>query len=190
MLKFLKNKLLIIISLCSTFLFCIIFFQNFSISDSLPPPIPYIPLPALASFYNQNLIINSCDVSIVPGNVSDDTKMLQSFLDTTAPGKTLCLLSGTFNIKTATDSGDPLGIKIPSHIRLKLASDTILKAIPNNFSSYAVLQIIDQVDVLVDGGIIDGDISNFTNSRNGEWGMGINILGSSQITIRNITIKH
>lgn len=48
-------------------------------------------------------------------------------------------------------------LKIRSKTTLKMNSNTILKAIPNNSVYYRILALRDSSDVVILGGVLDGD---------------------------------
>ena len=77
---------------------------------------------------------------------------------------------------------------LKDNVTLTMAPDAILKAIPNNSSSYAVLQVSDVRNVKIFGGIILGERNEHLGT-DGEWGMGVRITGSKDIVVQNTVVK-
>lgn len=94
---------------------------------------------------------------------------------------------GQYSIRAA-ESLTFLGITIPGNIHLRMDSLTILSAIPNNSSYYAVLRITNVSDVKISGGIIKGERNSHTGTG-GEWGMGIDVRGANRVEIKNLTVQ-
>lgn len=71
---------------------------------------------------------------------------------------------------------------------ITMSKDTLLNVIPNGNSSYKVFDISNLQNVTITGGQLIGDKYSHLN-KNGEWGMGIDIRDSQNITISNIAIS-
>ncbi|WP_053167650.1 S-layer homology domain-containing protein, partial [Planococcus glaciei] len=80
-------------------------------------------------------------------------------------------------------------IVLRNNISLDFAKGAILKALPTNAEGYEILEIhnVNRVEILGDLEII-GD-RNEHNETTGEWGFGISIRGSNDITIENVKIS-
>jgi len=74
-------------------------------------------------------------------------------------------------------------INLKSNSTIIMTPKTVLKAIPNSSKSYAVLNITNIENVSIIGGIIYGERLEHTGT-DGQWGMGIRIIGSNNIFIR------
>jgi nitrous oxidase accessory protein NosD len=79
------------------------------------------------------------------------------------------------------------GIRLGSDTWLHLDAGAALKALPSTLSSYSIVIIADRTNVVVSGGHIIGDRSNH-GGRTGEYGIGINVLSSSNVRIHDVTI--
>lgn len=78
-------------------------------------------------------------------------------------------------------------IVLPSNSSLILSPNTNLNVIPNKLGSYRVFKIKNVENVKISGGKISGD--KYTHLGNtGEWGMGVEIRDSQNISISNMSI--
>ena len=104
-----------------------------------------------------------------------------------APGEYQVQCTGNNRWVIPTD-----GILVPSGITLDL-TDTKIYLEPNDYICYGVIQLYRVSDVTIIGGHLVGDRyeHDFTNqqSRTHEYGHGINIQGSSNITIKDMKIE-
>lgn len=121
---------------------------------------------------------------VAGGNVAkDDTARIQGMINSMpAAGGDVIIPAGTYLIDAVKS------IWLRSNINLKMAPDAILKVIPNQAGTYAVLQIADVQNVSVSGGIILGDRKEHLG-RDGEWGMGIRITGSQNIIVEKTIVN-
>ena len=70
-----------------------------------------------------------------------------------------------------------------------LVVDGIIKLEPNALKDYQIIQIKNKRNVNVSGsGTLIGDVERHTGSE-GQWGMGIEILSSENVQVKNLTIK-
>jgi hypothetical protein len=61
---------------------------------------------------------------------------------------------------------------------------------PNSLGTYNIIEISNKYNVSISGsGCIVGDVISHTGTE-GEWGMGVNITSSRDVSIQNITIKN
>lgn len=96
--------------------------------------------------------------------------------------KIIFIPAGTFKI----DANKSITPKNGSEINLN--PKTKLIVIPNNYGSYRLFNINNVSDVKISGGTLVGD--KYTHlGTTGEWGMGIEIKDSKNITISNIKIE-
>lgn len=97
-------------------------------------------------------------------------------------GGDLMIPSGNFYINAKKS------INLKSNVNIILNKNTVLNVVPNNLNLYSVFSIKNVENVSISGGKIIGDKYNHLDSK-GEWGMGIDIRGSSNILIHDMTIS-
>lgn len=127
--------------------------------------------------------INVKDYGAKGDGASDDTGAInKAILAASArDSKTVYIPAGTYLIN-ALESVRPL-----SHMRLCLAPNAVLQAIPNDSEDYAVIRMVNLDDVEIRGGTIFGEREEHTGTT-GQWGMGIDMEGCSEIAISDISI--
>lgn len=113
----------------------------------------------------------------------DATDAIQSLIDSTSRGDGLVKLPGGDYLIDADR-----GIMLRDGTRLVLDPATRLIASPQRKGNYGVIKIFGVRDASVSGGAIVGERHRHLG-KGGEWGMGIDIKGSSSIRISNITIS-
>ena len=110
----------------------------------------------------------------------------------------MCTLTGDEypGVVHITDGDYVVGVDIDNISCLKPNSNTIvilegnLILQPNNLGSYNIIEIVNKHDIFIWGrGSVVGDVKNHTGHE-GEWGMGVNISSSRNITLQDITIKN
>lgn len=132
--------------------------------------------------------------------VSDDTAAIQAALDT--GNSKVIFPSGTYMIKAASVNLDfslsDGGIHPKSNQHLLLSPDTVLKAIPSAGWASRIISIFLVDNVRISGGRIEGDrdthdystpVLTPTNRSTYEWGWGVAIRGSTNVTIEGSTIS-
>lgn len=108
---------------------------------------------------------------------SDDTAAFQAAIDALpAGGGTVHVPAGNYMIDTARS------IALRSNMHLDMAADAQLTALPNARKRYHVLRVWRVHDVQITGGRIVGDRDQHQGSE-GEWGYGINISASRNVTV-------
>ncbi|MGQ0672867.1 MAG: right-handed parallel beta-helix repeat-containing protein [Hyphomicrobium sp.] len=114
----------------------------------------------------------------------NDTAAIQRAIDAVAgSGGTVLVPRGRYMIDAETS------LKLKSRMRLKLADDAILKVIPNGLESYSLLSVSGASDVVVEGGMLEGDRKDHSG-KTGEWGMGIRVGGKSKnLVVSGTTIR-
>jgi parallel beta-helix repeat protein len=104
-------------------------------------------------------------------------------------GGTIYVPAGTYYIDADGPGNQYAGVALKSNITVILDQQAVVKAITNASDSYAIFNIINQSNVrIVGNGTIQGDRSTHTGST-GQWGMGIYISQSSNVLIKDVTIK-
>jgi polygalacturonase len=107
----------------------------------------------------------------------DDTAAFQAAIDALPDtGGTVRVPAGNYMID-ATRS-----IHLRSNMKLEMADDAQLTALPNARKRYHVLKVWRVHDVQISGGRIVGDRDQHQGSE-GEWGYGINISASRNVTV-------
>lgn len=156
-------------------------------------------------------IIDVSDFGAVGNGKDDDTKNIQKALDEAgdSKGKVVYFPKGTYMINTNDSESTKenvqrfvntsVGLKVKSNTTILMDDDAVLKAIPNEFYSYTVLNFKESSNVSIYGGQILGDredhIYKYAKLRrgnpeyNGETGWGILMVSSSNIIIDNVTIS-
>ena len=91
-----------------------------------------------------------------------------------------------YTITIAKSGGS--GIDLKSNTSLLL--DGTISLAPNNYTSYSVIKISGRENVIVRGGRIVGDVGKHTyvKGSTSEWGMGISIVSSQDVTIDNVYV--
>ncbi|KAF1715226.1 hypothetical protein CSC74_14265 [Pseudoxanthomonas yeongjuensis] len=113
----------------------------------------------------------------------DDTASIQRAIDALpASGGTITVPAGTYLINALTS------IKLRSYMHLKLSADAKLVAKPNSAERYNIVYVNKVRDVEISGGRIVGERDGHGGSA-GEWGHGIYVRGSSNVTVRDIHIS-
>ncbi|WP_447754555.1 right-handed parallel beta-helix repeat-containing protein [Sphingopyxis fribergensis] len=122
---------------------------------------------------------------------SDQRAQLVAFIaDAATNGKTIEWGPIDLSYDVVTVNGSARGLGIPSGSRWVMHPDTRFKAIPNASDSYTLLHLWNASDVVIEGcgARMIGDRDEHTGVG-GEFGMGVRIQGSSDITIRDLHIE-
>lgn len=79
-------------------------------------------------------------------------------------------------------------IVLKNNVTIEMSPETILNVIPSNKNSYQVFRIHNVKNVKISGGTILGD--KYTHLGNGgEWGMGVEVKDSQNVSISNMSIN-
>lgn len=114
--------------------------------------------------------------------VHDDTAAFQRAIDAlTDAGGTVEVPAGRYLIDAERS------VRLRSRMHLQLADDAVLVAKPNDVERAYVLYVHRAEDVEISGGRIAGE-RHAHRGTTGEWGMGIQILGGSRVTVRDMRI--
>lgn len=116
---------------------------------------------------------------IVPTGSSDDTTMIQTALNSYS---SVIAKAGTYFIDT------DISVVLNNNNTLTFEKGAILKAKPTSNDHYEMLKIIDVENVEINGGLIIGERNEHIGTT-GEWGYGIEIRGSKNVTLNNTNIK-
>lgn len=120
---------------------------------------------------------------------TDDTEAIQNALNT--ENGVIFFPDGVYLINSENSGWGHLdegGIHPKSNTTIILSSNAILKAITTSSSFYNIISISDCENIKIFGGHIIGDNDTHTGTS-GEWGFGIGIWDSDNITIENVEIE-
>ncbi|WP_235007820.1 right-handed parallel beta-helix repeat-containing protein [Caballeronia humi] len=108
---------------------------------------------------------------------TNDREALQKAVDS-AVGKTL-VITGSCRL-------DEQGLHMRSNSRLRFMPGASLKLLPHDSRNYEVIRIWDVRHVVLENPRVDGS-KELNAATDGEWGMGISIAGSTDVTILSPT---
>ena len=142
---------------------------------------------AADSFFNPPARPTRCDAYVADHGArgdgrTDDTDAFNNAVWYLPEGGTLCVPSGVYLVDALRS------VHLKSRMTLWLAPDAVLRAKPNDQQQYAIVRIWKQQDVVVYGGVIEGERQQHYGTG-GEWGMGLDIRGSSRVTIRQVQVR-
>jgi polygalacturonase len=113
----------------------------------------------------------------------DDTSAFQAAVNS------LPVTGGTITVPAGTYMIDALrSINLRSHVRLQMDAGAKLVALPNSAQRYYVIKAWRVTDVEISGGTIVGERAKHIGTT-GEWGMGIDILASSNVYVHDLTVS-
>lgn len=119
------------------------------------------------------------EINVDNSGVVDVTSAIQVELD---KGGNRYIPAGTYLIDALTS------LVVRSNTRLMLHKDAVLQAKTNGSTSYSVV-LVDRVDnVEISGGTVIGERKTHTGTG-GEGGMGVRVIGSTNVTVRDMTMK-
>lgn len=114
---------------------------------------------------------------------TDDTHAIQSAIDALpSAGGTVHVPAGNYMIDASR------AINLRSNMRLEMAPEAQLTALPNALKRYHVIKVWHADNVQIDGGRVVGERDQHQGSE-GEWGYGINIQGSRKVTVTGTRIS-
>ncbi len=150
-----------------------------------------VALPAAAASWwdaTPNISVGSTTINVknkgALGNGShDDTAAIQAAINALpTAGGTVYIPAGRYMINALKP------LTLHSHTRLKLDPTAELAVIPNGASRYWVVKVTNASNVEIVGGKITGDRARHKGSS-GEWGYGINISGSRNVLVHNVSLS-
>ena len=148
-----------------------------------PAPVP-APSPLVcAKAPTSTLVVNVLDTGARGDGKTNDTSALQNAINKAGgTGGTVFVPNGTYMVDALTS------LNLKSNMTLSLEANAILKAIPNNSDSYAVVEVGGVSNVNIIGGTIAGERAQHQGSG-GEWGMGIQVDGSTNVVLERVTSR-
>jgi hypothetical protein len=113
----------------------------------------------------------------------DDTASFNRAIESLGDNcKTLYVPEGEYNIDASVK------VKLKSNMSLVMSNNAKIKAIGNSSTGYDIIYLKEVNNVTITGGQIIGERYNHSGS-NGEWGMGIGVYDSNNITISGVTVS-
>jgi hypothetical protein len=127
--------------------------------------------------------LNARDLGARGDGVTDDTSALNAAIASLgSEGGTLWLPAGVYLV-------DPTkGIRLTDNITLLLDNAATLRAIPVSAGNYSIVSAVGARNIAVIGGNIVGERGGHLGTT-GEWGMGIRIMGCSNIRIEDVQVS-
>ncbi|MFK7696027.1 right-handed parallel beta-helix repeat-containing protein [Paenibacillus sp. HJGM_3] len=114
---------------------------------------------------------------------ADDTTAIQHALDAVpAAGGSVYIEDGTYRVDAVRE------LRPASNTTVLMSPGAVLTAIPNDKERFAVINIINKENVTIQGGTIIGERYGHLGTT-GEWGMGISIRSSRNVTVRDTIVR-
>ncbi|QMT39936.1 right-handed parallel beta-helix repeat-containing protein [Neisseria shayeganii] len=128
---------------------------------------------------------------------TDDTAAIQKAIDAVAEkgGGVVEIPAGTYMINPLAHEGaygiitTGNGLMLKSNVTVKMADDTVLKAIPNDSAYYTIFTLYKVQNAHIIGGTLLGDRDEHQDIV-GLWGNGVNILSSQNVVVENVAAKN
>jgi parallel beta-helix repeat protein len=134
------------------------------------------------------LVVPTVDVKsygAVGNGSADDTNAIQNAVNAAPVGGTVYIGPGTYMIRATFPTG---GIQLKSNMTLVMSQGTTLQAFTNSATEYSIVRVWDKKDVNVVGGTLKGERATHTGTG-GEWGFGLDVRGSEDITIEDVNAR-
>jgi parallel beta-helix repeat protein len=120
--------------------------------------------------------------------VTDDTDAINAAVG--SGGVTVYVPPGTYMIDADASQVGQLdaGIEMKDDTTLMISSGAVLKAKPTSSERYTIINVYGKNNVVIEGGgTVAGERNEHTGTT-GEWGYGINISGSTNVLVKDISI--
>lgn len=129
-------------------------------------------------------VLNAKDYGIKGDGITNDTAAIQALINRMNIGDTLYFFPGTFMI----DATAAKKLIWKSNINIEISPQATLKVISNNAGNYELFDLSNLSNIrIIGGGRLQGERTTHTGTT-GEWGMGIMMKKSSNISIEDIRI--
>jgi len=120
--------------------------------------------------------------------VKDDTAAIQKAIQAVAgTGGTVLIPAGTYLVDPVADHN--AGLRLGSDMTLRLEPGAVLQAKSTTTSNYSVVAVVRVKQVAIVGGTIAGNRDHNQIQDEEEGGIGLKVLGSSQVFIQGVTAK-
>ena len=128
-------------------------------------------------------MVNAKDHGARGDGSTDDTAAMQKSVSAVAgTGGTLLVPPGVYMIDASR------GVLLQSQMSLTLESGAVLRAIPNDLKNSRVVLVNGVESVNISGGTIEGERDAHLGTT-GEWGNGIEIRNSKNISIDRVAVR-
>ena len=162
-----------------------------SVSDLPDEPIPMAPF----QYNNLYLVENSrFGISSDGTNARATTDGINQAIQWAKKNgyEGVSLSSGVYAIACSWDDPYTLpsdGILVPSDTVLDLGK-AVLRIESNDQPAYNLIYTLKGRNIVINGGVLEGDRDThvYSGSSTHEWGCGVNIVASSEVTVQNMTI--
>lgn len=139
-------------------------------------------------------VISIRGLGAVGDGIIDDTDIFKQALEIAQNGniKHIYVENGNYLLSVDENTNSHLlsGIlEIPDNTNFEMAMGAKLIVKPNGSTSYNLLTVNGAKNVVIKGGMLQGDTLTHTGTT-GEWGYGIALLGAKNVKIENVTIRH
>lgn len=132
--------------------------------------------------------VNVAQFGAYGDNLHDDTEAIKKAISSNANVINF-IKNKTYNVTpyNINDPADDLCFVIPPNTTIDLCDSTI-KVIPNNREYYKVFTFLESDNSTLKNGSIIGDLDNHQGTT-GEWGHGVSIRYSNNVTVENLNIS-
>jgi len=126
----------------------------------------------------------------VGNGTQDDTNAIQAAINAVDPaaGGTVYVPSGVYIVRYNAQ-GDNASLKLKSNMTFQMDPAAEIKLMANSSDYYQILNLGNVQNVTITGGTITGDRNTHTGNT-GEWGYGMSVWDSKDITISGVKARN